>query len=287
MTKRLGIIGFPISHSLSPVIHQSAFAHYEWDDVIYESWEICPTGLGKFVSECRSDDAGILGFNVTVPHKERVIQFLDTLAPEARLSGAVNTVVNDNGKLIGYNTDGPGFMRSLMMTGFDPKSKKIVILGAGGAARGIAFSLASGGVSSITIANRSMKRATRLTSDLNREFPGLSDVCSLISYDVCPAGRRADLIVQATSMGMLNGPSQSDSPLSFANISSPDLAYELVYNPPTTPFMKEAENAGVAVVSGLDMLVFQGAIAFELWFKKTAPVDVMMVSAKKSLAIGY
>lgn len=287
MTKRLGIIGCPISHSLSPMIHQSAFAYYKWDDIVYESWEISPNLLGEFVSECRLPDAGILGFNVTVPHKERVIQFLDRLAPEARLSGAVNTVVNDNGQLIGYNTDGPGFMRSLMMTGFDPKSKKIVILGAGGAARGIAFSLASGGVSSITIANRSIERASRLTSELNRKFPGLSDVCSLSSYDVWSAcGSKVDLMVQATSMGMLNGPNQSDSPVEFAKISSPALAYELVYNPLTTPFIKEADKAGVAVISGLHMLVFQGAIAFELWFRKAAPVDVMMLSARESLGIG-
>jgi shikimate dehydrogenase len=126
-----------------------------------------------------------------------------------------------------------------------------------------------------------------LTSDLNREFPGLSDVCGLSSYDVWSAsGGKVDLMVQATSMGMLNGPNQLDSPVAFSNISSPVLAYELVYNPLTTPFMKEADKAGVAVISGLDMLVFQGAIAFELWFRKTAPVDVMMLSAKESLGIG-
>jgi shikimate dehydrogenase len=287
MTKRLGIIGYPISHSLSPVIHQSAFSHYEWDDVVYEAWKICPSDLGKFVSECRSPDAGILGFNVTVPHKERVIKLLDDLGPEARLSGAVNTVVNDNGKLIGHNTDGLGFIRSLTVTGFEPKSKKIVILGAGGAARGIAFSLASQGVSSITIINRSMERAAKLIVDLNQEFPNLSYVCSLMSDDMGRALREADLIVQATSMGMVNGPSQLGSPLSSVNISSPTLAYELVYNPSETPFMKEAKKAGIGVISGLNMLVFQGAIAFELWFRKTAPVDIMMLSAKKALAIGY
>ena len=286
MTKRLGIIGYPIGHSLSPVIHSSAFIHYAWNDITYESWRIAPDLLGEFVSQCRSLDADILGFNVTVPHKEKVIPFLDILSPEARLSGAVNTVVNTNGKLIGHNTDGLGFMRSLVMTGFNPKSKKVVILGAGGAARGIAFSLALEGVSSITIANRSMGRATKLMSDLNQEFPNLSSVCSLITDEVSQAVHGADLIVQATSMGMLNDPSQFDSPLSFGNNSRPALAYELVYNPPETPFMKEAEKAGVAAVSGLHMLVFQGAIAFELWFGKTAPVDAMMLSAKKSLGIG-
>ncbi len=286
MTKRLGIIGYPLGHSLSPVIHSSAFTHYGWNDITYESWEIAPDLLGEFMSQCRLLDADILGFNVTVPHKERVIPFLDTLSSEARLSGAVNTVVNINGKLTGHNTDGLGFMRSWVMAGFIPKSKKVVRLGAGGAARGIAFSLALEGVSSITIANRSMGRSTKLMSDLNQEFPDLSDVCSLITDEVSEVVRGADLIVQATSMGMLNHPNQFDSPLSFGNNSIPALAYELVYNPPETPFMKEAEKVCLAVMSGLHMLVFQGAIAFELWFGKTAPVDAMMISAKKSLGIG-
>ena len=164
MTRRAGIIGFPLGHSLSPVFQQAAFDACAID-ARYERWETPADQLAERIAALREPD--VLGANVTIPHKEAVIPLLDALSPDAEAIGAVNTIVNDGGHLTGHNTDGPGFVDALRHdAGFEPEGRAILLLGAGGAARGIAFALAGSGVRAMTIANRTAERAERLADDL-------------------------------------------------------------------------------------------------------------------------
>ena len=161
MTKRLGIIGYPIDHSISPIFQQAAL-DYIGIDAIYEKWEVTPEKVGDFVNQLRAPDS--LGINVTLPYKRAVIPFLDEVDEWATSAGAVNTIVNQGGHLSGHNTDGPGFLQALLNeTGYDPKGTSALILGAGGAARGILLALVRGGVESIVIANRTLERAGELS----------------------------------------------------------------------------------------------------------------------------
>ena len=154
MTRQLGIIGYPIGHSMSPVMFGAAFKESGLD-ATYEAWEVAPEKLGEFIAKVRASDGEILGFNATVPHKEAVMGVVDEASTEAKRAGAVNTVVNDNGRLIGHNTDGAGFVRALREeAGFDPAGSRALILGAGGAARGVVMALAEEDVDEFVIANR-------------------------------------------------------------------------------------------------------------------------------------
>jgi len=222
----------------------------------------------------------VAGFNVTIPHKVAVMLLLDSLDPLAEKIGAVNTVVNEDGKLRGYNTDGDGFYRVLLEQGFSPQGKNVVLLGAGGAARAIAYTLAEKDAR-LTILNRRQELdwaeniARFILDDLNKEVKvfELGDIAKVLPG--------ADLLVNATSVGM--SPADNDSPVPAPLLEKVPVVFDIVYNPLKTRLLKEAAAAGVQTISGIDMLAWQGALAFEKWTGKAAPVDLMRQEAVKML----
>ena len=291
MAKRVGIIGYPIRHSISPVFQQAALDYCSLD-ATYQAWEVAPHALAEFVQGIRSTDT--LGINVTVPHKESVMSHLDYIDDWAQMAGAVNTIVNDGGNLAGHNTDGFGFLKALEEHGhFSPEGTRVLIIGAGGSAKAVAVALARKGVSTITIANRTLQRAQRLAELIEGRgsrvevialfHPG-EDSSVPSERALARAAATADLLVNCTTLGMKHGPGEHTSPIPFQHIPSRALVYDLVYNPPDTPLLREAARAGAATLGGLPMLVFQGAASFELWTAKKAPVEVMMKAAEAALA---
>lgn len=271
-----GIIGYPLGHSISPVFQQAAFNSLGIA-ATYERWPTPPDEMERRVQKLRQPN--ILGANVTVPHKERVIALLDEIDPIARRIGAVNTIVNRNGRLTGHNTDAPGFLRSLTNdAGFSPQGKAVVVLGAGGAARAVMFALAQAGAKSIALCNRTESRAEALATAVRSQADA--------AITVLPWGAalpRVDLIVHTTTMGMRGGNDEQVSPLGVHQIPKAALVCDLVYNPAETPLIAAAKTAGAQTLGGLPMLVYQGAIAFELWTGREAPADVMLAAARKAL----
>ena len=196
MRGRLGIIGYPLGHSMSPVMFRAALNQYRLD-VTYDAWEVAPEGLPDFLAKVRNSDGGILGFNATVPHKESVMAAMDQVSPEAQRAGAVNTVVNSDGRLYGHNTDGLGFVRAVREEAeFLFEGSRVLIIGAGGAARGVVMALAGKGVADIAIANRTVERAERLSEDLERHFEGNVNTISLESNEFRRKAAASNLIVQ-------------------------------------------------------------------------------------------
>lgn len=286
MTQLVGIFGYPLGHSISPDFQQAAFDHY-CIDARYEAWPTHPDLLEPEVNKLRSD--AYLGGNVTVPHKLQVMELLDEIDPLAKTIGAVNTIVRDGERLLGFNTDAYGFVKSLKEVGkFDPNGKKVLLLGAGGAARAAAFGLASEGISSLTIANRTLSRAESLTEDVRKylsEAGQKTDVYAISMTDdaLGNASAGADLIVNSTSIGMTGTDSLGASPLGAHPITETACVYDMVYNPPTTPLLSDAQKAGATAVNGLPMLIYQGAAAFEKWTGRPAPIEVMFAAGKRAL----
>ena len=280
MAIQLGIIGFPIGHSLSPVFQQAALDHIGID-ATYSTWEIREENLNTFIDGLRSPS--IQGINVTVPHKESVLPLLDHVDEWAQQAGAVNTIVNRNGILYGYNTDGIGFIKGLRHNRpFDLQGKTVLIIGAGGSARGVVRALANESVGDIIIANRTLSRAQSL-STLSMGLGVSARAISLDGQELSLAAVKSELIVNCTSVGMAHTSEFGLSPLLLQQMSPNSVVYDLVYNPIETQLLKEAAQAGAAVISGIKMLVYQGAASFELWFDRPAPVDVMLESADKAI----
>ena len=282
MAALVGIIGYPIRHSISPVFQQAALDHYSID-ATYEAWEVEPPKLAEFIGWLRSNDA--MGINVTVPHKETVIAHLEETDEWAKQAGAVNTLVNRGGKFTGHNTDGVGFIRALQeRAGFSAEGANVLILGSGGSAKGVALALARQGASSITFANRTLERAQQLAELVGKQgltvnaIPLFDDEEGLARVSV-----GSDLLVNCTTMGMKHGPDEVGSPIKAGGIPGEALVYDLVYNPPETPLLREAKLAGARTLGGLAMLVYQGAASFEHWTGRQAPVDVMMNAAERAL----
>ena len=282
MSKLLGIIGCPIRHSMSPVFQKVAL-DFHGIDATYQAWEVEPLALPEFIQRLRAPEA--LGINVTVPHKEAVMAHLDHIDEWARAAGAVNTVVNQGGGLRGYNTDGSGFIRALEEHGgFAPEGARVLILGAGGSARGVALALARRGVSEVTIANRTLERAQALAGLVAGQGPRAAAVpLEDPGAGLARAAGECSLIVNCTTMGMKHGPAEDRSPIPGSLIPSGVLVYDLVYNPPETPLLAEASRAGAATLGGLPMLIYQGAASFQLWTGKEAPVGAMLGAAQAAL----
>ena len=273
----VGIIGYPLGHSISPALQQAAFDALDLP-VTYERWEVPPEGLAERVLSIRRED--ILGANVTVPHKEQALMLMDEVEERAGLIGAVNTIVNRDGRLTGHNTDAPGFLRALREDGgFDPKGKLALLLGAGGAARAVAFALASAGIARLIISNRTQARAEALARDL-RVRAKIDDV-TVASWGAVPP--KLDLIVNATSIGMTHGETAGESPLGSSSIEAGCMIADLIYGRSETPFAQAARKAGAQTLDGLPMLVYQGALAFELWTGHEAPLGVMFEAARRAL----
>ncbi len=281
MTQRVGIFGYPLGHSMSPALQQAALDEYALD-ALYEAWPTPPDRLAEAVAGLR--EPGCYGANVTVPHKEAVMGMLDRLDQQAEAIGAVNTIVTEiGGKLAGYNTDIYGFLASLSSeAGFDPAGKRVVMLGAGGAAKAAAFALVEGNVASLDIANRTVARAEALIAEL-RSNGAETSAFAIDSTGLADRCANADLIVNCTSIGMRGSPSPDASPLLDGAIQPGCLVYDIVYNPEVTPLLAQAEEAGARTLGGLPMLVYQGAAAFEKWTGMSAPVEVMMAAARRAM----
>ncbi|RZT22273.1 shikimate dehydrogenase [Fictibacillus sp. BK138] len=255
MVKAL-VIGDPIEHSLSPVMHNEAFQQSGIQGS-YEKKRVTLSDLPSFLQYLKESDYA--GFNVTIPHKVAVIPFLDEIDPEAEKIGAVNTVVNKNGKLIGYNTDGTGFLLGLKEKISRPISQmNILIIGAGGAARSIAYALLKENPEKLSIANRSAERLDLLVKDLNNpciESLSLKKAESEVS--------RFDVLINTTNAGMY--PNIDTEPIQLAQLKNNAVVSDIVYNPLQTKWLQTAENKGAIIDNGVSMLVMQGAMAFEKW----------------------
>lgn len=278
----IGIIGYPLSHSISPVFQQAALDYYKLD-ARYVMWETKEDHLESSVRNIRREENW--GANVTVPYKERVIRFLDSLHGDAIAVGAVNVIYKKTTNLLGGNTDVHGFLHALERDGkFTPAGKRAVVLGSGGAARAVVYGLVKSGVAFIAVANRSPSRAETLVNDAARFVKKGQEITSLALEEssLRPLLNGCDLLVNCTSLGM-KGAQETKMPLSKRLIPKNALVYDLVYNPAETFFLKEAREAGARTLGGLPMLVYQGAAAFELWTGKKAPVDIMFEAARKAL----
>jgi shikimate dehydrogenase len=266
-----GILGDPVAHSLSPVMHNAAFEKLGMD-AVYLAFRVSKGELEDAIKGAKS--LGIAGLNVTIPLKEKALLFVDA-EEVAKKIGAINTIDFSSGTPIGYNTDGIGSMRMLKETVGELKGKRALTLGAGGAAKAISFYLDAEGAR-VTIANRTKERAAQLASNLrNADFIGLGAELKRHIKD-------SDILINATSVGMHP---HEDSTLVNADSMHPDLVvFDIVYNPMETKLLKEAKRAGVKkVVNGVKMLVYQGAASFRIWTKKEPPIEVMETAVTDAL----
>ena len=276
-TKICGVIGDPIAHTMSPVMHNAVFKEMGMD-YVYVAFQVKKEGLGEAIRGMRA--LNIRGLNVTIPHKVAIIPLLDRLDHLAELIGAVNTVVNDNGVLTGYNTDAEGFLRALLERGIEPGGKNVVILGAGGASRAISFILAERG-SSLVILNRTLDKARECASRIGEVFQKEVKALEFDSENLAKALSEADILVNTTSVGMY--PHTDETPASSDLLRPGLIVVDIVYNPIKTRLLEETEAAGARTISGIDMFVWQGALAFEKWTGLKAPVKLMKEEAIKVL----
>ena len=281
-TKFIGLIGMPLAHSTSPVFQQAALDHCGVD-ARYELWETEAEELFAAVERMREEDC--LGANVTIPHKERIIALLDSLDPLAKRIGAVNTVVNRDGRLQGYNTDILGFVHALRRDGdFDPHGCDAVVLGAGGAARAIAVALIDGGAASLTVTDVDRERAAGLLQHLAGQSQTALRSVPPAGEELAAAASACQLLVNCTPIGMRHSPAENDTPIAPELIPPGALVFDLVANPPETRLLAEARRRGARTVSGMAMLVYQGAESFRLWTGLEPPLDVMRQAARSAVA---
>lgn len=267
-TKIFAIIGYPLKYTISPKVHNAAFEHSGYN-ARYVALKIPPEYFKKEIMRLKQSD--IAGFNVTIPYKEAIIPLLDGLSCEAKTIGAVNIVVVKKRKFIGYNTDGEGFLRSLKDKKISPKGKRIICLGAGGAARAVVWALAKEGASKITIANRTKVRVKKLVLEFRRKFTK----CAFRVIDFKAAHleegiANSDILINTTSVGM----NPSDTLLLRPEwLKRGLIVYDIIYK--DTPLIKAAKRCGLVVINGLGMFIHQAALSFKLWTGQKAPVAVM------------
>ena len=262
-TKIIGLIGENIENSLSPLFHNQIILKHSLN-FCYLSFQVAETDLGEAIQGIRA--LNIRGVNITFPYKEKVIEFLDELEESARRIGAVNTIVNNKGNLSGYNTDVIGFKKSLQDKGkFVIKEKNAVVLGAGGAARGVIYTLLEEGIEEISIFNRTLEKAEKIKQDFSPFFPRSSiNIFSFEQDNIKDKIKEANLLVNATSIGM--APQVGNTPLPDEKLFHPNLlVYDLIYHPAKTFFLKQAERAGAKIINGVPMLVYQGIESLYLW----------------------
>lgn len=255
MGKLLGLLGHPVGHSMSPLMHNDAFQALglPFD---YHAFDVMPDQLETAIKGMKV--LGFAGFNVTIPHKVAIMPFLDAIDQEARDIGAVNTVVEENGKYIGYNTDGKGFVSSLQKI-CDLNGKNTLIIGSGGAARGIFIALNKTAIASCDIANRTVAKAKSLIEEYS---PKISSK-SLSLQEAEEQLSNYDIVINTTSVGM--SPHTNDIPLSLHELQPSTVVCDIIYNPLKTKWLEIAEEKGAIIHNGVGMFVGQGALAFEKW----------------------
>ncbi|MDO4297507.1 MAG: shikimate dehydrogenase [Lachnospiraceae bacterium] len=274
-TKLGGLLGTPVAHSISPMMYNETF-RLLGIDYVYLCFDTAQADLGNLVHALR--DMQVFGFNLTMPDKERIIEYLDDLSPAARMIGAVNTVKNENGRLIGHNTDGIGYMRSVADHEYDIKSGAMTLLGAGGAASSIAIQAALDGVPALHIVNRkgrSWNNALRLADEINRSTSCHADVTDLADEtELRQILSESRLLTNATSIGM--AANAGISPIKDSSMLHPELLVsDIIYNPRRTKLMEDAESAGCRTFNGMYMLLYQGEAAFRIWTGQDMPVEAI------------
>jgi shikimate dehydrogenase len=271
------ILGEPIAHSLSPALHNAAFAalgidaHYEARLVTYDD-------LPNVVRQLRAADC--LGANVTAPHKQAVIPLVDEIGDEVRALGALNTIVNMDGRLVAGNTDAAGLARWMRLSSIDPARQPAVVIGAGGAARSAVWALADLGATGVVVLNRTVERAQTLITSLQPHLKSIDLMWGGLGEAAEPAARPWRVVVNATSLGH-HGSAPAVHPSWYSRDS---VAIELAYNPPETEFMVAAREAGARAENGLGMLLHQAALAFERWTGQAPPMDVYEAVVRERIA---
>lgn len=267
-TNVVGVIGDPVEHSLSPIMHNAAFNHLNLD-YVYVAFHV-KRGMAKRATEAMKT-FNIRGLNVTIPHKVDILDYIDKVDETAKLIGAVNTLKLEDGKIWGFNTDGLGCVRALEEV-TTLEGKNIIILGAGGASRAIAFQLVSSNIGGLHILNRTPENAKRIAEDIKNKL-GTRVFAGGLEY-LKEKIKDADILINTTPVGMY--PDADARPLATADILHENLIVkDLVYNPPKTRLLREAEKAGARTISGIRMLVYQGAESFKIWTGKEAPTGIM------------
>ncbi len=267
-TKVLGLLGYPVEHSLSPAMHNAAFEHIGLD-CCYVTFPVKPGFLKDAVRSVRA--LNLAGVNVTVPHKEKVIPFIDKVDNEAAFIGAVNTIVNRGEKLIGYNTDGRGFMMLLSEARISVKNKNVLIVGAGGASRAIGFYLAKR-ASALFIYDIDRKKAVKLVKELRKTSSKVFSAKGINSLD------KYDIIINATPLGLRKN---DPVPVNVSLLKRGHVVCDLIYK--KTKLLDMAAKKGCRTLDGLGMLLWQGAFAFELWTGKKPPIEVMRRALLRNL----
>jgi shikimate dehydrogenase len=277
-TKILGVIGHPISHSMSPIMHNTALQDLNLN-YIYLAFDIKPENLKGAVNSIRA--LSIKGVNITIPYKEKIIQYLDELDELSKQIEAVNCIKNENGKLIGKNTDVQGARTALMESGFKLKNKKVIIIGAGGAAKAVSYSLGEE-LEQLLIFNRTKSRAIQLAKDLaekvNLDVTGKELKDGLLKEEL----QSTDLLINTTPIGMY--PNINASPIPLELLHDQLFVFDIIYNPLETKMIKYAKEVGCKFLGGLEMLVNQGALAFEWWTEKV-PNKVLMKTIVKEFLV--
>lgn len=273
MMKHVFLLGSPVAHSLSPAMHNAAFRALGWD-WSYELLETPRHQLPAAVKRLRSENCA--GANVTIPHKQTILAWLDGLGASAARTGAVNTIRRSDGRLIGENTDGDGITLALRDARVEVPGARVLLFGAGGAARAVAFALADAGAAGLCIVNRTAANAGILAADLRSEFPDLELAVNRLEQPM-----ETGILVNATSVGMSPDADVSPMPEGWT-FPHEAVAIDLVYRPVKTKFLRDAEQAGALTVNGLGILVHQGAAAFKMWTGQDPPVDVMFRAVERA-----
>ena len=273
-TRIYGILGHPVRHSLSPAMHNAAFEALGLN-AVYLAFPVAPERLPEALAGLAA--AEVLGLNLTVPHKTAVIPLLSELTPEARAIGAVNTIRHTPAGWVGTNTDGMGFMGALESDlHWSASGKQVLLLGAGGSARAVGWSLLAAGIERLVIANRTPKRAETLARDLAANPGGAVETLDLAQVP----GAEPHLLVNTTTVGMGDG----QSPVALAPIGVREAVVDIIYAPPSTPLLAQAKTLGLAHANGMGMLLHQGVTAFHFWTGKKPPVEIRRAALEAGLS---
>ena len=273
---QVGLIGYPVSHSLSPIMQQAAFDKLKID-ACYILWETPEDQLTVKINSLRSPD--IMGANITIPYKENVLHLVDDCDPFAARIGAINTIVNRNGRLFGYNTDAPGFITALLELEdhpFECAGKNVVILGTGGAARAAVVGLVDKGVGGILLVGRTETQLQKILQDVEALTANSTTLLKGALFgdsDVTASLPQTDLVVNATPVGLK--PDDLTLLIDVNTLPTSAVVMDMIFNPPLTPLLRSAKAHGCQIMNGLSMLLYQGALAFELWTSCPAPIQVM------------
>ncbi len=281
-TQIIGLIGNPIGHTLSPFIHNT-ISKVLGKDLIYIPFNVLPKDLEIFLEAFQKME--LLGFNITVPYKQEIMKFINECDEESIQMGAVNTIRIKEGKLIGYNTDGEGFIK-----GFQEEmeedffNKRVVLLGAGGTARSIALKLATQRLETLNIVNRTLYKAKDLSSRINQAYPNLSKAYSFEDGETTELFNDSHIIINTTDVGMY--PNNNEMPISQLEwISSKHMVYDVIYNPNPTKFLKEAKKRGAKIGNGLGMLIHQGLLSYKIWTGESVSKNLVRKLHNKMLDI--